>query len=330
MKSQSFLNLTASALGGLFGLHASLSELAGDDIISSADTSCCNEPETAITPLKTIGNYNPFLDDVNRLLARVTKDSSPLGRTKNQIPLQNLSPQCANKKKTKPSHTTLTGPSESTKPTTTILLAFLAVVFVIGINCGKSVLRLHEKYNLSLPVSLASQPVNVYSLIWGIQAILASMAFPYLDRKFLKGFKPSETNDWASSVRIVFAFLGTGLVVRQQPWNMPSQIAAISVLAGPLLWYFVDGTSNGLILSLVTSIGSGAFLFALELLLHASETSTSTMALAKAGLIACELFYCSICFGNVSRRVGPLDEWKAFQPYLPFVNKKKVQAGHDL
>ena len=327
IKTQSFLNLTTSALSGVFGSQVSLSELAGDDAGQRSGT----EPEGAAAtgsrfgkPPKightrksaSIDDYDDFLKDANKSLHRAFTE--PVARRRRgSMPFYNLDASSVQGRKILARRTSLPALTPSQVPvrlSITNLLIRLVTLFAFGIAYGELARNLHDNHQVpsgTLDISV-SQNTAVYSLVWGAQGIFLGFMLPLFDwlfpgsTDFRASFESKGGNDWSSIIRAVSAFMGLGLGVRKLPWDSSAQVAALWGLVNPFLWYMFDGTRNGLLLSCATAV-FGTIVFAVAFPSHLPEAGLSSIYMAVAGWVASVYFCCSICFGNIGRRILTFD-----------------------
>ncbi|KKZ64667.1 hypothetical protein EMCG_09419 [[Emmonsia] crescens] len=123
--------------------------------------------------------------------------------------------------------------------------------------------------------------------------------------------------DWNQVVRSIGAFVGIAFAIRKLPWQSTLQVSLTLALVNPFLWYLIDRSKPGFMLSTavgllgmvtllginpdvvpapnVESINSGNG----EGMLFASQES-----IAVGTWIASVLFCSCVCFGNIGRRLA--------------------------
>ena len=131
--------------------------------------------------------------------------------------------------------------------------------------------------------------------------------------------------DWIAAVRSIGAFIGIAFAIRKLPWQSTLQVSLTLALVNPVLWYLVDRSKPGFILSTIVGIAGTLIAFGVNPEIVPSPATSSPMAsLTKQsqgslslsnGLISNEsigvmtwiasvLFCSSVCFGNIGRRLA--------------------------
>lgn len=131
--------------------------------------------------------------------------------------------------------------------------------------------------------------------------------------------------DWNPVVRSIGAFIGIAFAIRKLPWQSTLQVSLTLALVNPVLWYLVDRSKPGFILSAIVGIAGTVVAFGVNPELVPSPATPSPMAsmanqsqdsvLLSASLISNEsigvmtwiasvLFCSSVCFGNIGRRLA--------------------------
>ena len=131
--------------------------------------------------------------------------------------------------------------------------------------------------------------------------------------------------DWNPVVRSIGAFIGIAFAIRKLPWQSTLQVSLTLALVNPVLWYLVDRSKPGFILSTIVGIAGTVVAFGVNPELVPSPATPSPMAsmtntsrdsiLVNDSLISNEsigvmtwiasvLFCSSVCFGNIGRRLA--------------------------
>ncbi|KAL9637613.1 MAG: hypothetical protein Q9164_002095 [Protoblastenia rupestris] len=134
--------------------------------------------------------------------------------------------------------------------------------------------------------------------------------------------------DWNPVVRSIGAFIGIAFAIRRLPWQSTLQVSLTLALVNPVLWYLVDRSKPGFLLSLLVGFAGTAIAFGVNPEIVPAPAAPSPRAGATAmnmshegyglmpdGLISNEsigvgtwiasvLFCSSVCFGNIGRRLA--------------------------
>lgn len=305
--SRSFLNLTSSALSGVFGSQTSLADLAGDTTSYARTNGRVNQSST------NIDNVGSFLDEASiSLTGSLNDDGIKRRRTSMSFPSSAVS--SARKQRSGiprlPSLSSSTGSVRLSLPT---LMVRLVTLFACGVAYGELARNLHDNHLVTIhTLDIATSQNSVtFSLVFGAQGILLGFLTPLFDWLFPissseRTSKGKGGTDWSSIIRAVAAFLGLSYGVRKLPWESSMQAAALWGLVNPFLWYILDGTRNGFILSSITAI-AGTSVFAILFPSHLPDPALTSEYIAVTVWVASTLYICSICFGNIGRRILSFD-----------------------
>lgn len=337
LSSRSFLNLTSSALTGVFGSQTSLADLAGDTTQASFSS------DQSDLPSSSIEGDDDFLDEANRSLTNSLNGGSlTKPRLRSAIyPASSSSSSTssltsASRPRSAPTQRHHLLPSLSSR-TGSVRLSFLSIfvrfvtLFVAGVAYGELARNLHDNHLVTIetldiaasatafvsgPESGFLQSSVIFSMVFGAQGILLGLLLPLFDRVFPAAASVSQRKllassgkggaDWSSIIRAVAAFLGVAYGVRKLPWESTMQVAVLWGLVNPFLWYLLDGTRNGFILSALTAI-VGTMVFAVLFPANLPQPVLSTGYIAVTVWIASTFYICSICFGNIGRRILSFD-----------------------
>jgi len=130
--------------------------------------------------------------------------------------------------------------------------------------------------------------------------------------------------DWNPVVRSIGAFVGIAFAIRKLPWQSTLQVSLTLALVNPVLWYLIDRSKPGFVLSAIVGITGTAVLLGVNPEIvpppatpspRASPMNTSHEGLILDGLISNEsigvgtwiasVLFCScVCFGNIGRRLA--------------------------
>ncbi|KAI9695117.1 MAG: hypothetical protein M1820_008885 [Bogoriella megaspora] len=359
-RSRSVLNLTASTL---FGIYAPTGYETNRD-----------EPPTpwgtgALTPSRS-----ESIDAMRRDLAAMFR--SPAGttpQTSRADPRRTRTKWQGTRPRINRQPTSIHVVRESVVPLVTRTLA----LFAFGVAYGVIVSNLHESRHIA-PVKVGIKRGWWYLAFWGIAGIALGSLLPWVDwiwarkketqmnlnntqrrrgstrgrtgRRDSESARPSQQAnlgavgaDWSLVVRSIGAFVGIAYAIRKTPWQSTLQLSLTLALVNPVLWYLLDRSKPGFVISTIVGLTGTAILLgvnpdivpspapslqsslsqAVNRTAYASPTNDSALgaegilagltsheSVGVATWIASVLFCSSICFGNIGRRLAPRTEPK--------------------
>ncbi|KAL4978009.1 insulin-induced protein-domain-containing protein [Aspergillus desertorum] len=210
-----------------------------------------------------------------------------------------------------------------------------ALLFAFGVVYGIITIHLHENHWIT-PVKLEYTHFYgswEYLGFWGFTGVTIGSVLPWLD-SYLDGAVAEEkqsNNDsaelalsWSAVVRSIGAFVGIAFAMRRTPWESTTQASLTLALANPVLWYLIDRTKTGFILSTTLAIGGMGLLLGLKPdLIPATESSAPAIpslngtgaeatlgatltqeSMAVRTWVASVLFCACVCFGNIGRQLA--------------------------
>ncbi|PQE03240.1 INSIG domain-containing protein [Rutstroemia sp. NJR-2017a BBW] len=237
------------------------------------------------------------------------------------------------------------------KPATTLSLLLRSILlFGTGMLYGLLVRHLHDDRQLApFQVEGIIKPSHDWKhlVFWGIAGVGLGSLLPWFDKFWEvklgtptqdRGLTSSEEAiksdkaqgilgaDWILAVRGVGAFVGIAYAIRKLPWASNMQATLTLALVNPVLWYIIDRTKPGLVLSSAVGAAGTALLLASNSDMMPSPATLSrnaTMAQrivdyrasglealvsrgnVEAGTWIASVLFCScVCFGNIGRRLA--------------------------
>ncbi|KAM0274438.1 hypothetical protein ACHAQH_007846 [Verticillium albo-atrum] len=232
-------------------------------------------------------------------------------------------------------------PAQSVIASTLFLTARVAVLFLLGMGYGALVTRLHDKHQLAaLSVEGVIRPgFNwTYLTLWGVSGVTLGALLPWFDGVWEEAFggdtaavddgrdEPSDkagspSTDWALGVRSIGAFVGIVFAIRRLPWASTLQLSLTLALVNPFLWYLIDRSKPGFLLSATVGLIGSALLMGVnpEMMPTPSTPSFRNETLSEpltfggfanqetveTGIWMLSVLFCScVCFGNIGRRLA--------------------------
>lgn len=328
-RAQSILNLTGSTLFGIYSPTA---------VSHSFDQ---DEPGTpwgtgAETPARS-----PAVDEPTFELMR--RRSEPLrhkGKGARRLSRQSPGRGILRKR-----------PSRAARVSALVMRASL--LFGLGAGYGVLVSQLHGQ---RLGGETEDAPIHAdwrYLGFWGAFGVALGTLLPWFDGVWEDIFGADEVDaedgkeggsspdtDWALVVRGIGAFVGIVFAIRKLPWTSTMQVSLTLALVNPFLWYLIDRSKPGFVLSSAVSTAGTALLLLLSLspemmmvpsslghghghlhghnpnasapgsaYQHSSSTGGTSFSVhqetIETGVWMLSVLFCSsVCFGNIGRRLA--------------------------
>jgi len=235
------------------------------------------------------------------------------------------------------------------------LMGRVTALFGVGMLYGMLVSTLHERQEIApVKVEGIDRSAWPYYVFWGMAGVLLGEALPQLDAMWNAGededieeheedarrsTRPTGSSRqqgmvaWNDVVRSVGAFVGIAFAIRKLPWQSTLQLSLTLALANPAIWFLVDRSPPGFILSALFSLGGTGMLLGVNPALLPSPSPRSVSpgriglsnhtadfqapqdnlvlglvsheTVGMATWIASVLFVSCVCFGNIGRKLAP-------------------------
>jgi hypothetical protein len=230
------------------------------------------------------------------------------------------------------------------------LIGRVTALFGVGMLYGMLVSHLHDRQDIApVKVEGIDRTAWPYYVFWGLAGVLLGEALPHLDAMW-NGDEDEDIEEreedatrrntgplrkqgmvaWNDVVRSVGAFVGIAFAIRKLPWQSTLQLSLTLALANPAIWFLVDRSPPGFILSTLVSLGGTGMLLGVNpalipspsprpVLHERARNATAHMAgneelvlglftqesVGMATWIASVLFVSCVCFGNIGRKLAP-------------------------
>jgi len=235
------------------------------------------------------------------------------------------------------------------------LLGRVTALFGVGMLYGMLVSTLHERQEIApVQVEGIDRSAWPYYVFWGMAGVLLGEALPQLDAMWnagededieereedaRRGTRSAGSSRqqgmvaWNDVVRSVGAFVGIAFAIRKLPWQSTLQLSLTLALANPAIWFLIDRSPPGFILSALFSLGGTGMLLGVNPALLPSPSPRSVSSdriglsnhtadfqapqpdlvfglvshetVGVATWIASVLFVSCVCFGNIGRKLAP-------------------------
>ncbi|KAI1131509.1 insulin-induced protein-domain-containing protein [Nemania abortiva] len=240
-----------------------------------------------------------------------------------------------------------------------LLLSGLGVLYGIGVATVRSS-RSAEAFRMEHMITASGYGWG-YMVFWGASGLSLGCLLPYVDSIWERSFEDDSNGDavetegdatknlrrntdWALAVRGMGIFIGIAYAIRKLPWDSTLQVSLSLALVNPALWFLIDGSMPGFIVSSVVGFAGSALLTGLQpdmvpvpamlssssvgglystgaVPSNTSASYTDTQSTVLGGLASQQtlaigiwtlnvLFCCCVVFGNVGR-------WLAINKYGP-------------
>jgi hypothetical protein len=228
------------------------------------------------------------------------------------------------------------------------LLLRVATLFLLGVGYGVLVGRLRsssDRFGGVVSPPRVEGSDWKFLLFWGVTGVAMGGLLPWFDRvweeKFGRRFDSTSRKAWqdvdverkgdentAQSYvlvgRGIGAFVGIVFAIRKLAWTSTMQVALVLALANPFLWYLIDRSKTGFLLSAAMSISGTVVLLGLDPEMMPTPTTREALRNAtglyraaaaepklpsqetiETGIWIVSVLFCScVCFGNIGRRLA--------------------------
>ncbi|KAK9333403.1 insulin-induced protein-domain-containing protein [Lipomyces starkeyi] len=291
-KSQSIVTLTSSALAGIFG----------SNLIDPSRAPTPDMLSQSISP----SSSNLYGDGLTRL-RRNEAVGQPTIHGSSRSKASNLKP--GDRWYSPAGETISDRPLSSTASGRLIVFVKISLLFSFGVAYGHLVTQLQDNHYVT-PTTLNIDPTGSFALTWGVLGVLLGALLPFVDSISPEILGPKKSSSsgssmfaWNPIVRAVGVFIGVSYGIRRLPWASTLQGAVVLAFLNPILWFALDTSANGFILSSLTAIlGTGVFAWAYPS--HFPDTIGWTEDYISVATWIASIFFCSsVCFGTIGRKL---------------------------
>ncbi|KAI9809884.1 MAG: hypothetical protein M1825_000317 [Sarcosagium campestre] len=226
------------------------------------------------------------------------------------------------------------------------------LLFAFGVAYGVIITHLHDDQRIA-PVRVEGIDRHDWRYLgfWGIAGVCLGSLLPWVDilwenrlgSKQQTGSRRDKAAvsqsaggalgaDWNPVVRSVGAFVGIAFAIRKLPWQSTLQVSLTLALVNPVLWYLIDRSKPGFLLSAGVGLTGTAILLGINpsmvpapavapipLPTSAAPAGNASYVAGKGALVSTEtvgvgtwiasVLFCScVCFGNIGRRLALREE----------------------
>lgn len=322
-RGQSLMDLTGSTLAGIY---------------SQADEETpYEEPEEPAWRPQAAPVERPSVDDVADELARAREQFK--------------------RRRSTVSNAGSVGAAYSSRPSWSSATLGAGLLFALGVGYGVLLARLQDGpkwMSLTEGIVLQAGWNLPYLAFWGVSGVALGALLPWFDRVWEDTFgedsssaveteqdapleEQSSSTDWALVMRAIGAFVGIVFAIRKLAWSSTLQVSVTLALVNPLLWWIIDRSAAGLIMSGAVGFTGSAVLLgvnpqmmpapsSLLLHMHAAAAGGGNRTAVAGGYVAPDdlssltheahgtletgvwmlsVLFCScVCFGNIGRRLA--------------------------
>ncbi|KJZ73247.1 hypothetical protein HIM_07444 [Hirsutella minnesotensis 3608] len=348
--------------------HGSLASRLRDPLYQQIDTSFLSRPQSTaeLTSPALMSIYSPTWSNPQQSDLDAEENPTPWG-TRAQSPIRRsgvdeTTYELMRDRAQPPSRRLSHNPIDTAAPRSRAASALslssrAALLFLLGIGYGVLVTRLHEEqsYLTDLSESIIKPGTKWdYLAFWGGSGVVLGALLPWVDKLWEDRFgaevcessddqkeraSPFDgpSGDWVLVMRAIGAFVGIIFAIRKVAWASTLEVSATLALVNPLLWWLIDRSKPGFVLSAAVGLTGSALLLGLnpkimpapsglsmqpsvaDSLYNLTTPSPSpssrssplvlgglaTQETIEAGVWMLSVLFCScICFGNIGRRLA--------------------------
>ncbi|KAJ8130872.1 hypothetical protein O1611_g2754 [Lasiodiplodia mahajangana] len=160
-----------------------------------------------------------------------------------------------------------------------LLLSSLGVLYGIGVSTVRGS-RSAETFRMEHMIPASGYGWG-YMAFWGRVGAQPGLFIPWVDGLWERSYGDNSSGeaietegdatknlrrqtDWALAVRGIGIFIGIAYAIRKLPWDSTLQVSLSLALVNPALWFLIDGSMPGFIVSSVVGFAGSALLTGLQ------------------------------------------------------------------
>ncbi|KAF7531698.1 hypothetical protein G7054_g8620 [Neopestalotiopsis clavispora] len=244
-------------------------------------------------------------------------------------------------------------PAPLSTPATVFYMGLRSLLlFGLGILYGLMIVSFQDRHKLGRlqmdEISQSTASHVPFIAFWGVAGIALGALLPWFDGVWESVFgqddqfesatehaisseedEEDQATDWGLAIRGIGAFVGIVFAIRKTQWASTMQLSLSLALVNPFLWYLIDRSKPGFLLSSAVGLVGSAIVMSLKPDMVPAPTSllsfdgqqansssngvdpptmlgglASQPAVEKGIWMLSILFCCCLCFGNIGRRLA--------------------------
>ncbi|KAI1432298.1 hypothetical protein GGR50DRAFT_616432 [Xylaria sp. CBS 124048] len=161
-----------------------------------------------------------------------------------------------------------------------LLLAGLGVIYGIGVATVRESRPAAGSFTMGHIISTSGYDWG-YMTFWGASGLIMGCLLPWVDNLWERSFGKQisgdmvETEgdannsgrpktDWTLAVRGIGIFIGIAYAIRKLPWDSTLQVSLSLAFVNPVLWFLIDRSMPGFVVSSVVGLTGSALLTSLQ------------------------------------------------------------------
>ncbi|KAI0597640.1 insulin-induced protein-domain-containing protein [Biscogniauxia sp. FL1348] len=275
-------------------LNSKLLDPKGSNAFSESGSLSRAQSVRNLTSSTLMGIYSPTTYGPDRFYAPGDEPSTPwgtgaetpAGALSAEDPHYELSKERTHPMRRRSSLHPISRPPPLSNSASIFYLTLRALVLSgLGVLYGLLAAQVQDTHRAAFHMETISQATQLdwrYMTFWGMSGIVLGSLLPWIDGVCEGIFgqdvaveesasehsmgadaagKESPSTDWALTIRGIGTFIGIAFAIRKLPWDSTLQLSLTLALVNPALWFLIDRSMTGfLVSSVVGLVGSGTLL----------------------------------------------------------------------